>query len=33
MLIQRLLDLLSAEFPGVYGLPKDLLSFDVVTRN
>jgi hypothetical protein len=33
MLIQRLPDLLAAEFLGVYGLPQDLLSFDVVTRN
>jgi len=32
MLIQRLPDLLAAEFQGVYGLPQDLLSFDVVTR-
>jgi hypothetical protein len=32
MLIQRLPDLLAAEFLGVYRLPQDLLSFDVVTR-
>jgi hypothetical protein len=33
MLIQRLPDLLAAEFLGVYGLPKELLSFDMVTQN
>jgi hypothetical protein len=33
MLIQRLPDLLAAEFLRMYGLPQDLLSFDVVTQN
>ena len=32
MLIQRLPDLLAAEFLSVYGLPQDLLSCEVVTQ-